>query len=122
MLNQQCTIDEAMIPSKGRLGFKQYMRDRPTKWGIKVWVLADATNGYVKKFEVYTGKEEGNRSSVGLCSRVVLNLMKGLHGSGLHLYTDNFYTSLCCSITCIIVEYMHVEQLTQIESNSPKTW
>ena len=28
-----------------------------------------------------------------LCSRFVLNLMEGLHGSGLHLYTDNFYTS-----------------------------
>ena len=26
-------------------------------------------------------------------SRVVSNLMEGLHGSGLHLYTDNFYTS-----------------------------
>ena len=28
------TIDEAMIPFKGRLGFKQYMKDKPTKWGI----------------------------------------------------------------------------------------
>ena len=28
-----------------------------------------------------------------LCSRVVLNLMEGLHSSGFHLYTDNFYTS-----------------------------
>ena len=25
------TIDEAMIPFKGRLGFKQYMKDKPTK-------------------------------------------------------------------------------------------
>ncbi len=36
------TIDEAMIPFKGRLRFKQYMKDKPTKWGIKVFVLADA--------------------------------------------------------------------------------
>ena len=59
-------IDEAMIPFKGCLGFKQYMRDKPVKWGIKVWVLADATNGYVKKFEVTTGKEEGFACSMGL--------------------------------------------------------
>ena len=42
VLNQQCTVDEAMIPFKGCLGFKQYMQDKPVKWRIKVWVLADA--------------------------------------------------------------------------------
>ena len=49
VVGQQCTIDEAMIPFKGRLGFKQYMRDKPVKWGIKVWVFSDAKNGYVTK-------------------------------------------------------------------------
>ncbi|NKC02320.1 MAG: hypothetical protein GKR90_27990 [Pseudomonadales bacterium] len=24
------------MPFKGRLRFKQYMKDKPTKWGIKV--------------------------------------------------------------------------------------
>ena len=43
-MHQQCSVDEAMIPFKGRLAFKQYMKDKPTKWGIKVFVLADATN------------------------------------------------------------------------------
>lgn len=91
-MHQQCTIDEAMIPFKGRLGFKQYMKDKPTKWGIKVWVLADATNGYVKRIQVYTGKGDGD-NGVGLCSRVVLELVNGLETSGLQLYTDNYYTS-----------------------------
>ena len=30
---------------KGRLRFKQYMKDKPTKWGIKAFVLSDARNG-----------------------------------------------------------------------------
>ena len=57
-------------------------------------MLADATNGYIRIFQIYTGKslEDGN-SSVGLCTKVVLDLMSGLEGSGLHLYTDNYYTS-----------------------------
>ena len=93
IVGQQCNIDEAMIPFKGRLGFKQYMRDKPVKWGIKVWVFSDAKNRYVKKNQIYTGKDEGNVSGIGLCSRVVLNLLEGLSNSGLHLYTDNFYTS-----------------------------
>ena len=77
-IHQECTIDEAMIPFKGRLAFKQYMKAKPTKWGIKVFVLADATNGYIRTFQIYTGKslEDGN-SSVGLCTKVVLDLMSG---------------------------------------------
>ena len=43
--NEQVSIDEAMIPFKGRLGFKHYMKDKHNKWGIKVFVLSDATNG-----------------------------------------------------------------------------
>ena len=71
-IHHECTIDDAMIPFKGRLAFKQYMKAKPTKWGIKVFVLADATNGYIRTFQIYTGKslEDGN-SSAGLCTKVV---------------------------------------------------
>ena len=44
-----------MIKFKGRLGFKQYIKNKPTKRDIKVFVLSDATTGYVKRFQIYTG-------------------------------------------------------------------
>ena len=53
--HEELSIDEAMIPFKGRLSIKQYMKDKPTKWGIKVFVLADARNGYTVRLQVYTG-------------------------------------------------------------------
>ncbi|XP_065845593.1 piggyBac transposable element-derived protein 4-like [Oscarella lobularis] len=53
---REITIDEAMIPYKGRIGYKQYMKDKPTKWGIKVFILAESSPGYIYKFEIYTGK------------------------------------------------------------------
>ena len=31
--------------------------------------------------------------TTGLCSRVVLDLVEGLEQDGLHLFTDNYYTS-----------------------------
>ena len=40
-LSESISVDEAMIPFKGRLSFKQYMRDKPVKNVIKVFVLAD---------------------------------------------------------------------------------
>ena len=91
--HKQVTIDEAMIPFKGRLSFKQYLKDKPIKWGIKVFVLSDAHNGYVYRLQVYTGKDLSNVSDVGLCTKVVLDLMSGLESFHHELYTDNYYTS-----------------------------
>ena len=56
--------------------------------------FVDLSNGYVYKMQVYTGKNvESTETNVGLCSRVVLDLMSGLEDKGLDLYTDNYYTS-----------------------------
>lgn len=65
---------------------------KPTKFGIKVWVMADAKSGYACNLQVYTGKE-GNATEKGLSSRVVSDLLRGYQGIGHHLYVDNFYTS-----------------------------
>ena len=39
--HQQMSIDEGMIPYKGRISFRQYMKDKPTKWGYKTCKLVD---------------------------------------------------------------------------------
>ena len=91
-LAEWVSIDEAMIPFKGRLSFKQY---KPTKWGIKVFVLADAKTGYTKRIQIYTGKNQNltTATDLGLTIRVVLGLMAGLEGSHIQLFIDNYYTS-----------------------------
>ena len=55
--SKNISIDEGMIAFKGRLAFRQYMPAKPTKYGIKVWMAADSSNGYVANFSVYLGKE-----------------------------------------------------------------
>ena len=94
-LDEWVSIDEAMIPFKGRLSFKQYMKDKPTKWGIKVFVLADAKTGYTKRIQIYTGKNQNltTAADLGLTIRVVLDLMDGLEDSHIKLFVDNYYTS-----------------------------
>jgi len=61
--------------------------------GIKVFVLSDATNGYVYCFQIYAGKGMNHTVEVELCSRVVLELMEGLEDDGFDLFTDNYYSS-----------------------------
>ena len=50
--NKFVSIDEGMVKYKGRLGFKQYMPMKPVKRGIKIWVLADATNGCISAMQI----------------------------------------------------------------------
>lgn len=82
-----------MIPFKGHLGFKQYMKNKATKSGVKGFVLSDATNGYMYRLQIYTGKQLDTTVDASLCSLVVLELMTGLKYGGLQLYTDNYYSS-----------------------------
>ena len=90
--NINISIDESIIAFKGRLSWIQYMPKKPHKWGMKAWVLADSSNGYVWKWELYTGKQE-REDGVGLSHQVVMSLSRPLQHKGYHLYCDNFYSS-----------------------------
>ena len=92
--HQQVAVDECMIPFRGRLAFKQYHRDKPIKWGIKVWMLADSLTGYNYAFD-YVGLDDdlATLNQVGKVSGVVLKLAHNLFGKGYCIYFDCFYTS-----------------------------
>ena len=77
--------------NKGRYSFRQYIRDKPTKWGMKLWVLEDSSTGY--DFDVYLGKNTAS-SGFGLAYDVVMNLVKSIVNQGYYLLVDIFYTSV----------------------------
>ena len=81
-----------MIKFRGRLAFRQYMPAKPTKYGIKVWMRSDPTNGYTNVFQIYTGKIEGRRE-VGLAELVVCDLTRRIWNRHHIISVDNFFTS-----------------------------
>ena len=74
--DEHISIDERMVQNKWIYGLRQYMKDKPTKWGMKLWVVADAVTGYTYDFEVYTRKTRSAPSKVGLGYDVCMNIRK----------------------------------------------
>ena len=92
---QNVAIDERMVKSRHRSGIRQYIKAKPTKWGIKLWGLDDSSNGYTIDYNIYIGRAAGRDvSEHGLGYDVVMKLMKPYLNQGYHLFVDNFYTSV----------------------------
>ena len=63
--HQNVSVDERMVKSKGRSGIRQYIKNKPVKFGIKIWVLAESKTGYTVDFDIYTGaKGKGKRNFI----------------------------------------------------------
>lgn len=93
---QNAATDERMVKSRHRSGKCQFIKDKPTKrGGIKLWVLADSSNGYTIDFNIYIGGAAGQDiSEYGLGHDVVMCLTDPYFHQGYYLYVDNFFTSV----------------------------
>ena len=98
MSSQNLSVDEAMIRFDGRLGSKQYMPKKLIKWGLKLWLLCDASTlstGYCVALSVYTGKDEHDEQlNLDRGYKVVMRLMRNYLLRYHHVYADNFFTSV----------------------------
>ncbi|XP_065292667.1 piggyBac transposable element-derived protein 3-like [Dermacentor albipictus] len=96
-VEEECSIDEQMIPFKGQLSIKQYVKGKPSPWGIKVFALC-GRSGSLYDFAVYQGENTipaELKKDYGLCSGVVLHLSKRIpSGCNYQLYFDNYFTSV----------------------------
>lgn len=93
-------VDETTVAFKGRVAFRMYNPQKPTKWDLRVYVLADSETGYISVFEPYYGNETTEalvRPDLNFTCRIVLELCQQLQSKtqakGYHLFTDRFYTS-----------------------------
>ena len=91
-------LDESLIRCFGRLKFKVRIITKSARYGIKVYVLADAKTAYVLKVIFYTGKftyhAEADSVTMKKTVQVVTKLCEPYRGSHRCIYIDRFYTSI----------------------------
>lgn len=97
---EEClALDEQMCSTKARHYLKQYMPNKPHKWGYKFFVLS-GVSGYAYDMEIYTGQEndpskrKAGEPDLGATGNVVVRLSRHIPKNARYkLYFDNYYTS-----------------------------
>lgn len=73
------SIDEQMISFEERIDMKQYIKNKPTPWSIKNFILA-GTDGFVYDFILYQGKKTElnwhNVKNFGLGASIILHFVE----------------------------------------------
>lgn len=90
------TVDEQLIPTRGRCKFRQYMPKKPAKYGIKVFLCCDSDTAYPLKGEVYVGRQPGaaNLANKYDTKELAKRLVTPWINKGRSVTTDNYFTSV----------------------------
>lgn len=90
-LDENICIDESLVPFRGRIKFRQFLKQKRHKYGIKVFKMC-SDQGYTYQFQIYSGKNL-NEQCVTPTS-IVMNICHNILHRGHTIYTDNWYTSI----------------------------
>ena len=92
-------LDEGMIPFNGKASFKVFNPQKPTKWGVKEYVVTDGVQPYTLVIKLHDGLEDDENDSEqselikGKITNLVLWLVQDYEHKGHKLVMDNYYNS-----------------------------
>lgn len=99
-MSAHTTIEETLVPFRGRTKFKMYTPSKPSKYGIKIMCLTDAHNAYLYDAYIYTGKGSDGQiltaeeRKLKIPSQAVIRLTKSIHGTKRNVTCDNWFSSI----------------------------
>lgn len=94
--SKDLSLDESLLLFRGRLSFRQYIKTKAAKYGIKFYELTTA-DGYVLNMIIYQGQDPDSKQLGGKTQKIVETLMQPYLDKGHHLFMDNFYNSVTLS-------------------------
>ncbi|KAE9220063.1 hypothetical protein PF005_g7625 [Phytophthora fragariae] len=113
------SFDEAMLPSRSTYNRTQmYMKDKPHKWGTKLFMLCCARSAYCIRFEVYCCQKQHIAESGAVDMKsgpaaVVRNLRAVFGGITPGKYmrlvvVDRFYTSIVLAVQLLLMGFFTI--------------
>jgi len=84
-------IDESVIPFIGRLSFRQYLKNKRHRYGVKIFKIC-VHDGFTVDFRIYAGKEAIQGLEVS--TKIVMELTHEYLNFGRTIYMDTWYTSV----------------------------
>lgn len=90
---ENITVDEQLVPFRGRCPFKQYMPSKPDKYGMKIWWACDSKTFYPLNGIPYVGKVS-KEITKGLGRMVVQQLVQPYFYSNRNITFDNYFTDM----------------------------
>lgn len=90
---KELSLDESMLLWRGRLYFRQYMKNKKHKFGINIYMLTQP-DGLVLRSSIYCGSNDPILGGKGHTEKVIKHLLDDFYGMGHSIYMDNFYSSV----------------------------
>lgn len=92
--SEYLTVDEMLVPFRGRCLFRVYMKSKPARYGIKIMCMCDARTHYLYSAFIYSGKEQTSRNTYSVPSKTVLKLAEPLFDTNRNVTGDNWFSSI----------------------------
>lgn len=86
-LDENCAIDEAILPFSGNSAFKHNMEKKPHSHGLKVFAVGESSTGFVARAVL----DRRNQKTV---HEFVMELLGAVKGVWRTIYMDNLFTSV----------------------------
>ncbi|CAG5010492.1 unnamed protein product [Parnassius apollo] len=115
---KQLSLDESLLLFRGRLAFRQYIKSKKVRYGIKFFELT-TSDGYVLNIMMYSGKDTTARTGKK-SEKIVLRLMRPYLLKGHQLYMDNYYNSVTLSQKLVDLKTHTTGTLRSNRKDNPK--
>ena len=87
------TVEEQLMPWRGRCAFLQYLPSKPDKYGIRIFWICDSENGFPLHGDPYLGRN-GQKRETNVGRNTATALASPYFGSGRNLTVDNFFSDM----------------------------
>lgn len=94
-IGEYATVDEKLEAFRGRCSFRQYIKNKPSKYGIKIFMLCDSRTFYTSNMEIYAGAQpEGPFRQSNAAKDVTERMIQPISGTNRNVTIDNWFTSI----------------------------